>query len=227
MFPSTAQTASRRPQTHEQWRVAAVFLRAPLRALLQSTVLLLICASARAQVTAVAGGNPNHIDLAIPVRASVASRCGFAEGAGPQGSYTAPDITAGFTHNFFFSLQCNGPSRVAVESANGGLLAEADTPPAGYTLLAPYQVMLYLVGDAGVPAASSFCDAVTLQANAVNPCGFRGPSSGTHGLALQGASHNAQGSYLRVSAPAYAGSNRLIASNTYADTLSVTLSAAL
>jgi hypothetical protein len=186
------------------------------------TLLCFFVMSASAQTTAVAGGNPNHIDLSIPVTASVAVRCGIAIG----GTYTAPDINAGFTHDFDFVLQCNVPTRVAVESVNGGLLAPVSTPPPGYARLAPYHVTLHLVGNAGVTSVTADCEAQVLLASTALPCTFKGPASTTQGLKLNGASSNAVGSYLRVSAPIYAGANRLIASSGYADTLTVTLSAA-
>ena len=106
--------------------------------------VLLVSATAQAQTTAVAGGSPNHIDLAIPVTASVANRCGFTIG----GIFTAPDINAGFTHDFEIVLTCNVASRMAVVSANGGLLAPVPDPPAGYARLAPYRATLNLVGNA-------------------------------------------------------------------------------
>jgi hypothetical protein len=97
--------------------------------------LWLFAMPAAAQVTAVAGGNPNHVDLLIPVTASVALRDGVAIG----GTYTAPAINAGFTHDIDFTLQCSVLSRVAVESVNGGLLAPVGAPPQGYAALAPTQ----------------------------------------------------------------------------------------
>lgn len=186
-------------------------------------LLLSACSlSSGAQVTAVVGGNPNHIDLSIPVTASVATRCGLAIG----GTYTAPDINAGFTHDFDFTLQCNVPSRVAVESLHGGLLTPVSTPP-GYSSLAPYQITLHLVGNAGVASVSADCEARMLTAGASVPCSFKGPASTSQGLLLDGANSNVTGSYLRVSAPVYAGVDKLVASPDYADTLTVTLSAAL
>jgi hypothetical protein len=178
---------------------------------------------APAQVTAVAGGSPDHIDISIPVTASVSSVCGFFIG----GVYTVAEINAGFSHDFTFALTCNVPSRVAVESLNGGLLATVTSPPSGYSNLAPYQVALHLVGDAGVPGANATCAANTLDSDAQSPCAFRGPASSSRGLALLGPSAGVAGSYLRVSAARYAGASTLVASSTYADILTVTLSAAL
>lgn len=175
---------------------------------------------AHAQTTAIAGGTPANIAVAIPVTASVAARCSSSV----SGTYDAPEITAGFTHDFSMILQCSSAVRVAVLSANGGLLASIATPPLGYSRLAPYDVALSLVGNSGVPTTSAACAAATLTATASAPCSFRGPATSIQGLRLGGASTAASGSYLRVSAPAYVGLETLVASTTYADTLTVTVS---
>ena len=188
-----------------------------------ASLLPLTPGPAHAQATAVAGGSPNHIDLAIPVTASVANRCSMTIG----GDYTASDINAGFAHDFGIVLQCNVASRVAVASANGGLLAPVSAPPPGYTKLAPYRVTLNLVGDTGVTAANAVCEAATLTGSAASPCTFRGPATPTQGLKLNGASSGAAGSFMRVSAFAYAGPDTLIASTAYADTLTITLSVSI
>lgn len=179
--------------------------------------------SVPAQTTAIAGGSPANITLAIPVTTSVAGRCNLSV----SGSYDAPEITAGFTHDFSIALQCSTPVRVAVVSANGGLLAAITPPPLGYSRLAPYDVALSLVGNSGVPTATATCAAATLTATAGAPCNFRGPATPTQGLRLSGASTAASGSYLRVSAPVYAGPETLVASSTYVDTLTVTVSATI
>lgn len=152
--------------------------------------------------------------------ASVAARCNFSI----SGTYDVPEIISGFSHDFSMVLQCSPAVRVAVVSANGGLLAAIASPPPGYSRLAPYDVALSLVGNSGVPTATAACAANTLTSSAGAPCTFRGPATSNQGLRLGGASSAASGSYLRVSAPAYAGSETLIASTTYADTLVVTVS---
>lgn len=178
---------------------------------------------ANAQTTAVAGGSPDHIDLTIPVTASVANRCSFTIG----GTFTASDLNAGFTHDFEIVLQCNVASRMGVVSTNGGLLAAVPEPLQGYSRLAPYRVTLNLVGNTGVATVNAVCDAATLTANAATPCSFRGTASPAQGLRLSGPSVSVAGSYLRVSATPYAGVGTLVASSTYADTLIVTLSISL
>jgi hypothetical protein len=189
-------------------------------------VFILGTVPAAGQVTATAGGSPDRIIVAIPVTASIAVRCAFAANAAPSGTYATPDLNVGFTHDFLFALQCNAPSRVAVVSANGGLLAPLGVPPPGYTFLAPYRVTLALVGDAGVPAVNAECGAQALTAAAAFSCPFRGPASTSQGLKLAGSSSGASGSYLRVSAPVYTGAEILVASPAYDDTLTVTLSTA-
>ena len=114
-------------------------------------------------------------------------------------------------------LDCTGPSRVAIESANGGLLT-AGTVPAGYTTLAPYDVELNLVRNSGAPANAS-CAAADLASG--GSCTFAGDAAGGDGLYLASASTNQTGSYVRVSAPAYTGANLLVSGN-YSDTLTVT-----
>jgi hypothetical protein len=179
--------------------------------------------------SAVAGGSPSEIRVALPVTASVASQCGFAAGAAPNGAYAAPNLYAAFNHNFVFRLACNVPLRVAVVSANGGLRASGAPPAAGYSNLAPYVVELNLAGNVGVTSVRAACAARDLSAAAAAPCSFRGPASTTRGLLLNGPSSQSAESYLRVSAPAYAdsGDGILVASPAYADTLIVSVSASL
>jgi hypothetical protein len=178
--------------------------------------------SVQAQTTAIAGGSPANISLAIPVTASVGAHCGFSV----SGTYDIPEINSGFTHDFSMVLQCTTAVRVAVVSTSGGLLA-AIAPPAGFSVLAPYSVALSLVGNSGVPSATATCAVATLTTTAGAPCTFRGPAGWSQGLRLGGASTVASGSYLRVSAPLYSGSQKLVASSTYADTLTITVGATI
>jgi hypothetical protein len=191
---------------------------------------LATCAPASALAQSVAAdGSPSEIRLALPVTASVASQCGFASGAAPNGAYSAPNLYSAFAHDFAFRLACNVPLRVAVVSANGGLLSPDGGIGAGYTNLAPYTVALNLTGNAGVTSVSAACAARDLSAAAATPCSFRGPASPARGLLLNGASNQDAESYLRVSAAAYAdsGDGILVASPVYADTLTVSISASL
>lgn len=178
-----------------------------------------LSASAAAAQTIYEGG---HIALPVQVTASVGGRCGFADAGVPTGSFNQSDFDAtGFSHDFTFTLDCTGPARVAVMSSNGGLLTSG-TVANGYTTTAPYDVALHLVANDGATTADASCPAATLTSG--SSCSFVGPASTSVGLRLTAPSTNQTGSYLRVSAPAYAGAAQLVA-GTYADTLTVTLSA--
>lgn len=182
---------------------------------------------AAAAQTVYAAGQPGVTGgfrtLQVQVTASIGGHCGFATGTAPAGTYNQPDFdTAGLNHDFTFQLDCTGPSRVAVVSTNGGLLTGGSVP-AGYTTLAPYSVTLNLVGSTAT--ANQSCAVANLTASSGTPCSFRGPVTPSQGLLLNSTSVGQSGSYLRVSAPAYAGSNALV-SGSYSDTLVVTVSAA-
>ena len=189
------------------------------------TAMAAVAPTAAAQTTAVAGGSPNKITVGLPVTASVAARCTFASGAAPSGTYTVPDINAGFSHDFGFTLSCNVPLRVAVVSANGGLAAPSGALPPGYNSRAPYNVTLSIVGNALGISARASCEAWSLAAGASAPCTFRGPASASVGLKLAGAADQDDASSLQVSAEPYSQDGILIASSAYTDTLTVSLSA--
>lgn len=178
---------------------------------------------AHAQTTAYADGQgaPNQIVLQVQVQASVSGRCGFAASALPSGRFTQADFdVSGFTHDIPFALECTGPSRVAVVSRNGGLLASGSAA-AGFTTRAPYDVALHLVGTSGTADAS--CAAATLVPE--GSCAFRGPASASQGLRLAAAATGQPGAFLRVSAPAYTATPTLVAGR-YSDTLTITVSVA-
>ncbi|WP_188645330.1 hypothetical protein [Tsuneonella deserti] len=165
------------------------------------------------------------IPLTIPVTASVGGRCQFATNGAPSGTWDAGFIDeAAWQHDFGFTLECNTAARVAVVSLNGGLKAPVGGSDPGYVNLAPYTVTLNL--DGNTTTASDFCAAAALKASAPGTCAFRGPASTTAGLRLAGPSQNQTDSYLRVSAPAFAGPGTLVASTAYADTLTITIAAA-
>jgi hypothetical protein len=148
----------------------------------------------------------------------------YAPGQGSPNSKALPvQVTAsvtGFTHDFPFTLECTGPSRVAVVSSNGGLLTGGPAP-ASYATKAPYDVTLNLTANGGAPTASATCAVATLVNGST--CGFVGPASETKGLRLAAASVAQSGSYLRVAAPPYAGPGTLV-QGSYQDTLIVTVS---
>ena len=177
---------------------------------------------AHAQVTAYAAGqgSVNSITVGVDVRASVRGRCGFATGGAPSGSIDQADFDqTGFTRDFAIQLNCSGASRIAISSANGGMAVSA-TGGQGYAAKAPYQVALRMVADNGTSASAS-CDAAALASGGA--CSFAGVAGEIKGLRLAGASTKANGSYLRVSAPAYSGADTLVAGR-YSDTLSITVS---
>lgn len=169
--------------------------------------------------------NPNSAPaLTVTVTAQVSAACGFA--TAPNGTQNVGDVRGSYSYTFPFEIRCFLPSRVGVQSANGGLLATgaANFPAAGYSALAPYQVQLNLAGDA--VTASGTCDANTLSSSAASPCNARGPATTTSGLLLAGASLAADppDSILRVFSTGYLGADQLVAATNYADTLTVTIS---
>ncbi len=195
-----------------------------IRGLCAAAAAAALMSAAQAQTAyAVGQGSPNNIQLSVPVTASVGGQCGFS--TAPNGSYHDNDLTDGIPNvDFPFTLQCTVASRVAIVSSNGGLKASVGAVPGGYTDLVPYNVLLNLVGDAVSPVSGT-CAAATLSATSGAPCAFRGPASTSLGLYLSGSSVGQVGSYVRVSAPGYSSGDVFVASNTYADTLTVTVSA--
>lgn len=170
----------------------------------------------------------------IYVKASVGGRCGFAEGQGLDEFVNQPnfDVT-GFDATFNFVLDCTGPARVAVVSSNGGLYQDTSLP-AGYTNIAPYDVGLALAGNAGVTASAS-CEAASLVAGSTScsvayggaggtQTNFTGPADEDTGLRLDAPSTAGAVSSIRVLAGPYTGAS-VLASGTYRDILTVTLSA--
>lgn len=177
--------------------------------------------NAGAQTTAYASGqgSPNSIQLTIPVTASVRAACGFA--TAPSGTHNEPNFdNHAWSHDFGFTIDCSTASRIAVVSANGALRTSG-TAPSGYTTSAPYNVTLNVAQNSGV--ATGTCAVANLTTG--GSCTFRGPASTSQGLSVA-VSQNQSGSYVRVSAPVYAGANVLVASTGYTDTLTVTLSPA-
>jgi hypothetical protein len=182
-------------------------------------------AGAQTSGQAVFPGSPSEVKLGVNVTASVSASCTFLAAAGPRGSYRMGDINDPFSINIPFTLRCNSPSRVGIVSDNGGLEAQ-DVPsvPPGYAKHAAYQVTLHLAGDSGSTAQAT-CRSTTLIAGA-HGCVFRGPATATTGLRLPGPSQDVPGSFIRVDEPGYSKPEILIASDSYADRLTVTISPA-
>jgi hypothetical protein len=201
------------------------YLVKALKALLIALLALLAFAgtAARASNTVYAPGQGavNSLDVGIDVKASVRGRCGFS--SVPGGSFHQADFDqTGFSKDFAIALNCSSASRVAVTSSKGGLATAASAT--GYASKADYNVTLNLVSDNGARVTAS-CAAATLAA-AGSCASFGGTASTTSGLRLAGASTKANGSYLRVSAPAYSSSAAPLIAGSYSDTLTITVSVA-
>lgn len=194
-----------------------------IRALLLIACLSLAgTAQAQGVQTAYAGGSP--IVLTIPVTASIGGRCGFADGALPAGSFHKANFDqSGFSAQFDFSLNCTGPSRVAIASANGGLLTQAGSAT-GYRDKADYQISLNLQASDGSKAQAS-CAASAVAGGGA--CAFAGTASASQGLHLAASAINQPGSYVRVSAPAQSAALPSLVEGTYSDVLTVTVSPSL
>ena len=160
----------------------------------------------------------------VPVTATVGGVCGFASANAPTGTYSAGEVTQAWSVAVNFQLDCNVASRVAIVSANGGLLAPGSAP-SGYVNKAPYTVDLLLRSTGNTTTATGSCAAANLTVGG-SCTTLLGPSSATQGLRLGAPSVGAT-STLTLSAPAYPGPDILIASaaNAYTDTLTVTISA--
>lgn len=167
-------------------------------------------------------GKPATAVLTIPVKATVGGRCGFL--TAPNANLNVGQIdTAGWSKPVQFEPQCTAMWRIAITSANGGLVTPATGLPAGYGNRAPYDVALNIVTDAGVVVPAP-CTAASLQNVAGATCDFKGTASPTQGLLLT-RSFERGPSTITVSAPAYVGPDVLV-SGTYQDTLTVTVSPA-
>lgn len=200
---------------------------AAFKAFLLTIVALLALAGtgARASNTVYAPGQgaANQLDVGIDVKASVRDRCGFAASGAPAASISQANFDqTGFSRDVPIILNCSGASRVAVRSANGGLVTGATAT--GYASKAPYDVTLNLVGD-NLAKATATCSAGSLAAGG-SCAAFAGTASSANGLRLASASIKANGSYVRLSAPAYPAASAPLIAGTYTDTLIVTVSAA-
>ena len=174
--------------------------------------------------TAYFGGSPTSITVSVPVIATVGGSCGFAPGAAPSGSQNVGLLDSPtWTYDFGFTLQCTGPSRIAVVSSNGGLKKPSLPSDPGYIGIAPYDVAVHVVRTGG--ATDGNCPAANLLTSSLNPCVLRGTASPTVGMSVATPSYNLSGSYVRVSALTY-GSDILVSGTDYTDTLTVTVSPA-
>ena len=175
-------------------------------------------------LTAYTYPGPDKAVLTIDVKASVGGTCGFAANGAPNGTVNAGAIdTTAWTAQVPFTAQCTAPWRIAVSSANGAL-KNAASVSAGYANAAPYDVALSVASDSGTVTGS--CPVAQIdQALTTSLCTFRGTASTTNGLQVP-RSFGLAGSFIKMSAPAYAGAGILV-SGTYNDTLIVTVSPAV
>jgi hypothetical protein len=183
---------------------------------------MLTAAAPAAAQTIYAGGVPASQVLSIPVTATVGGRCGFATGGVPTGNQNVGQLdTTTWSHDFPFTLECTGPSRIAVVSSNGGLKTAPTVSAPGYLDTAPYDVAVHVVRTGGTTDGN--CAAASLLGSSLAACALRGTAAPTVGLFVNTPSFGLSGSYLRVTKSAYTGT---LVSGTYADTLTVTVSPA-
>ena len=141
-------------------------------------------------------GYPNHKDVSIPVKATVAANCGFDTGNLPTGLLHAGDLNGTFDQQKGFGLHCQLPVLVAITSTNGALQT-ATTVPTGYAGKRDYLVQLFLKGSGAVTAQAE-CAASTLKVG--GSCSFVGDATQAQvGLLLNGPVTDAVGgSFVRV-----------------------------
>lgn len=177
---------------------------------------------------------PTSVSVSVPVTATIATDCGFDPSSLPSGDIHAGELNGAFNQQINFGLRCPTPLNVGVVSSHGGLQAGTATPVTGYTIRRDYNVELFLKGS------STTADADCLASNLVTAgsCTFRGPATsiaGSGGLELTGTAPVAQngagyvaGSFIRVHDTTYDGASGVLLSDpSYADTLTVTLSAVI
>ena len=166
---------------------------------------------------------PAQAVLTIDVTASVGGTCGFATNGAPNAAFTNLPVEAGWTAQVPFTAECTAPWRIAVSSQNGGL-KNGSSVTLGYANKAAYDVALNVSSDGGTVTGT--CPVAQLDTALVSsPCNFKGTASTTNGLQVP-RSFGLGGSFIKMTAPAYAGSDVLI-SGTYSDTLIVTVSPAV
>ncbi len=185
-------------------------------------------AAAQTAYFPVTGGpqSPTFIAVTVPVKASIGGSCNFATTGTPNGSYAIPgfvDTNTTWSNDFAMTLECTGPSRLAISSLNGGLQTAAAPSAPGYTNLAPYTVDVNVVRTGGTTTGT--CPAEALKSGSLTVCDLRGTASASVGLAIPTASFGLSGSYVRVKAPAVPAADILI-NGGYSDTLIITVSPA-
>jgi len=165
---------------------------------------------------------PAFAQFTLNVTASVGGACGFTTGGAPGGTINAGAIdTTAWSGQASFTPQCTAPWRIAVASQNGALANAVAAPTPTFANRATYDVKLHVVTDTST--VEYHCAVENLVSANAN-CSFEGTASTSNGLFLP-RSYQQSGSYLQASAPAYAGTQVLVA-GTYQDVLTVTVSPA-
>lgn len=162
----------------------------------------------------------------VPVTATVGGRCGFNAAGVPSGQWDAGQIDVpGWAHQFTFTLECTGLSRVAVTSTNGGLKNANSAASPGFAALALYNVKLNVLHNSGTVVAT--CSSDTLAASG-SGCNFKGDAALGAGISIPSPSYNLGNSYVEVSyaAPASGPTASLLSAGQYIDTLTITVSPA-
>jgi hypothetical protein len=185
---------------------------------------------AAAQVTAYfpePGGpqTPTNIALPIQVHASIGGSCTFAAGGEPNDNYLIPTPldTSAWSRQVPMTLNCTGPSRLAIVSSNGGLLT-GGTPAVGYATLAPYTVNVS-IAQPSAGAVTGSCLASALQTGSAAACTLRGTASATVGIPFS-PTVGLTTSFILASGVADPVTPNLLVPGTYTDTLVVTVSPA-
>ncbi len=162
--------------------------------------------------------------FAVPVTATVGGRCGFNAAGIPSGQWDAGEIDVpGWSHQFTFTLECTGLSRVAVTSTNGGLKNANSAASPGFAALAPYNVKLNVLHNSGAVVSTCASDALSASGSG---CNFKGDAALGAGVFIPSPSYNLGNSYVEVSyaAPAAGPTASLLSAGQYSDTLTITIS---
>lgn len=168
---------------------------------------------------------PTSKALSIPVHASIGGSCTFAAGGAPNDSYIIPQPidTNPWSRQVPMTLNCTGPSRLAIVSSNGGLLT-GGTPASGYATLAPYTVAVSIAQPSASPVTGS-CLADALKTGSAAVCNLRGTASPTVGIPFS-PTVGLTTSFILASGVADPVTPNLLVPGTYQDTLVVTVSPA-
>jgi len=169
------------------------------------------------------GGGAPVDKLTIDVRATIASRCGFAEA--PRSPPHAFDLNAAQHVEIPFTLDCNTPFTIGVKSDHGGLTSDRAPDGSGFAFSKPYQVALEVGTDASAltpdPCGSEeLVDAGKLR----SLCAFYGDRPG-QGLSSGKSISTFEPSHLVLSWPGVQDGTARNVAGRYHDTITITVSA--